>query len=135
MKTIGTKQAISVLTIAAIVIFGSISFLYASNNRKGHEFRIYIEKTIDSKIILTCLEGCEWDKLEYHAAFNEPEFINQDGFVGKDKKDESDFLLSITPNRNGLIIKGLTGTSWDELEVTCIVMEQCLAVIGHTGAG
>lgn len=132
MKQTNTRPVILFITIMALAILYGTSSLYASNNHHEHAFTIYFDKTMEGKIILTCFEGCEWDKLEY-GEFDEPAFINQDGFTSEDKLDESDFLISITQIRHDMVVEGLKGTIWRELNFSCIVVDQCSGGFNQRG--
>ncbi len=132
MKQPNLRPAILMPILLIFLICFITPNLYASNNHKEYEFKILIEKTMEGKIFLTCIDGCEWDNLEYNES-NEPKVINQEGFTSEDNKDESDFLISITPIRHGMVIEGLKGTRWRELTFSCIVVDQCFAGFSHMG--
>jgi hypothetical protein len=77
------------------------------------EFSMLIVKTGDGEIRLTDIKGCNFSMLNYSGVARQ--VIDESGMVGPNDVRVSKFRFEIIKTKEGLALKGITGTAWKEL--------------------
>lgn len=105
------------LTVSA----GSIAQKQQSGDLK--DFKIIIENT-GNGINLKSLKGSAWINLSFSIGNDKPQAIDEYGMTKSDDvspaKDANlaDYLFTLIKTENGIILKGIEGTAWNELSFT-----------------
>jgi hypothetical protein len=109
-----------------IAFFLIISFELVAQDRSStdlKEFKITIEKT-DNGLKMQSLKGSAWVDLSFSLADNKLQAIDEYGLTKlndvSSKKDLNltNYLFTITKNKDGIVLKGIEGTAWKELSLT-----------------
>lgn len=122
-KTFNFKRRIINLVIAAIFFTASSQLIAQEASADLKSFKISIENTNDG-IKLTSLEGSAWTDLGFSLKNGKAQAIDEYGMTILNNvaslKDETlaDFLFTITKSSTGLVLKGIEGTAWKDLNLS-----------------
>lgn len=118
------KRLITCLLIAVFILTASSELIAQekkSNNLKN--FKVVVEKT-DKGIKMQSVEGSAWIDLSFSINNDQPQAIDEFGMTKLDKisseKDANlaDFLFTIMKTEKGIVLKGIKGTDWTDLNFT-----------------
>lgn len=99
-------------------------------NRDWPEFSMLIVKTGDGEIRLTDIKGCNFSTLNYSGQARQ--VIDECGMVGPNDERVSKFRFEIIKTKEGLALKGITGTAWTQLSFAG-PNGQCKQVVNQLG--
>jgi len=102
----------------------------SSVNRDLPEFSLLIVKTGKGEIRLTGIKSCNFITLNYSGQARQ--VIDECGMVGPNDERVSKFRFEITKTKEGLALKGITGTAWKELSFSG-PDGLCMQVINQNG--
>ena len=112
------------LYIVLFVLVVSIDICAQDNSSTTlKDFKILVEKT-DDGIKMKSLQGSAWINLAFSINDYQPQAVDEYGMASlnnlSSKKDPklADFLFTITKTDEGIALKGLEGTAWNELSFT-----------------
>lgn len=122
MKTkLNFKRLIQNLLITAFVLTAS-SELVAQDKKSTDlkDFKVVVEKTKNG-IKLQSIKGSAWIDLTFNLKNDSPQAIDEYGMTELNNisptKDSNlaDFLFTITKTEKGIVLKGIEGTAWTDL--------------------
>lgn len=128
------------LTIFFILIILSIctqNVLLAQSNTNQESFNIIVQNEGD-QLMLTCNEGCAWEKLNFTLLEGTgPQYVDKFGMTtAKGNKNASqeaaDFLISFERKGNQINCTGKQGTKWGKLSFSCS-KSRCYAKVDMSG--
>ncbi len=131
MKTkLNFKKLIS-NTLIALFILTASSELVAQEKKSDDlkNFKVVVEKT-DNGIKMQSVEGSAWIDLSFSINKDRPQAIDEYGMTELNKissdKDSNlaDFLFTITKTENGIVLKGIEGTAWTDLNFSLLENEK-----------
>jgi len=118
-----------ILTLSTLIAFFTCIILFTSCSTEHKpissfkSFDIVIERTSEAvDVSMKCTKGCAWKTLTFST--EQPQAVNEYGMtdIESDKKslkqddDLADLLFVVLVTQDGVKLKGLKGTGWDELE-------------------
>ncbi|MDP5229655.1 MAG: hypothetical protein NWQ38_04625 [Cellulophaga sp.] len=121
MKTpFNFKKIVSSLFLAVLFFTTSTELVAQVGSNDLKSFKISIENTNDV-IKLTSLEGSAWTDLSFSLKAGKAQAIDEYGMTILNNvatlKDDTlaDYLFTITKNSTGIVLKGVEGTAWADL--------------------
>jgi len=125
MKTTSTFKNLCIKSFIAIFLLALSSGLLAQEQGAPDlkDFKITIEKT-ENGIKMESLKGSAWVNLSFRMAREKPLAIDEYGMTKlknvspRKDPDLADYLFIITKTKDGIILKGIEGTAWEELSFT-----------------
>ncbi|MFI2743563.1 hypothetical protein ACG2LH_12545 [Zhouia sp. PK063] len=123
MKTkMNFKRPFSIIIIMILLFLTATSELVAQEKTAElKDFKVIVEKTNDG-IKMKSEKGSTWIDLSFTLNNDQPQAIDEYGMaelknVSENKdKNLADFLFTITKTKNGIELKGIEGTAWNELK-------------------
>ena len=127
MKTRFKFKKLITNTLIAIFILTASSELIAQEKKSDNlnSFKVVVEKT-DNGIKMQSVEGSAWVDLSFSISNYRPQAIDEYGMTELNKissdKDSNlaDFLFTITKTENGIVLKGIKGTTWTDLSFSLL---------------
>jgi hypothetical protein len=127
MKTRFKFKKLITNTLIAVFILTASSELIAQEKKSDNlnSFKVVVEKT-DNGIKMQSVEGSAWVDLSFSISNDRPQAIDEYGMTELNKissdKDSNlaDFLFTITKTENGIVLKGIKGTTWTDLSFSLL---------------
>lgn len=127
MKTRFKFKKLITNTLIAIFILTASSELIAQEKKSDNlnSFKVVVEKT-NNGIKMQSVEGSAWVDLSFSISNDRPQAIDEYGMTELNKissdKDSNlaDFLFTITKTENGIVLKGIKGTTWTDLSFSLL---------------
>ena len=127
MKTRFKFKKLITNTLIAIFILSASSELIAQEKKSDNlnSFKVVVEKT-NNGIKMQSVEGSAWVDLSFSISNDRPQAIDEYGMTELNKissdKDSNlaDFLFTITKTENGIVLKGIKGTTWTDLSFSLL---------------
>lgn len=121
MKIKIKKLIITALVSVLVVAFSTELIAQEKKSANYKEFKIIIER-IDNGLKLQSYKGSAWTDLSITCTNDEPQAIDEYGMtklgeVSEEKDPElADYLFTITETEDGVILKGMEGIAWKNLD-------------------
>jgi len=121
-------------TIFFLLTVGLYANQQSAFSNKPQKFSFTIEY-IHHEIVLTSHKGFTWKSLGYKTTEYNPVYVFRSGIAGgynETDLENSRILIKIEKTSNGWRMEGLKGTSWKNLEFSCM-KENCRQKINQDG--
>ena len=124
------------LNLLMLLLFTTAISELQAQESKADNFNIVAEMK-DTKVILSCKSGCDWEKLTYHFTNGKSKVVNAYGIsdepvTKKNKKSNySNFEFVISKTSTGIKLKGIKGVDWNELDIR--ISKNQLQTISNSG--
>ncbi len=127
-----------ILLISVAVILGTIIAFHLTteiSNDGPFPFEMSLVYE-DDHFQLECIEGCTWTSVGFSGTTN---FVNQDGTGQRSAaifpgiRREADYLFVVSTENDTIILKGLKGTRWNQLSMSCPSENECRFTFNHLG--
>ncbi len=110
-----------ILLIFTISLMGCASLKNAEQKSSAlKEFKVIVEKT-DTGIKMHSVKGSAWVDLAFNLNDYQPQAIDEYGMTELEKNSSdkdtnlADFLFTISKTEDGIVLKGIEGTAWNDL--------------------
>jgi hypothetical protein len=138
MKKFIERSAVIRAFLFTLLMVGTTCYLIAQEavSPKHSPFSVVISKT-DQGFKLICTQGCAWKELTFTIPEGKPQAIDEFGMrtltknITIEESNPSKFLFTLAVVEGGLKLKGMKGTSWQELGFTC--PSNCRQTIDENG--
>ncbi|RSK39864.1 hypothetical protein [Mangrovimonas spongiae] len=121
MKLTVLKQHTLKCFLILACIICSTSNVKAQKQTRLAPFKLVIKHNTNHDFTLTSLKGTIWKNLSFTLKSDTPQVIDEYGLLSSGTTSKvappnlTDFLFTITKTADGVLLKGLEGTTWTEL--------------------